>query len=238
MPTITRDELMAIPAPARTQTWNPIPHHEVYDQVDQVFRNMGVEVLNTRIDAHRSGMNVFVTHRLNVGGDSEKSIELGWRNSMNKTFALGFTSGTHIMVCSNLVFTGEWMDFRKHTSGLDTEIVMNMATKGINQVMTQAQTMVAWFDELREIPKNKTEIDLIFMQMLRRGVVPGAKMMDLINAYDEEVKRYGETLYTAYNCATQTFRDLSLPVITKKSTTLNNLIEMEIATPGVYTAAA
>ena len=229
MPTITKEELKSIPTPEPTKTWNPIPHIEVYDKINEVIKNMNVEVLNTRIDAHRSGKNVFVIHRLSVGGDDERSIEFGWRNSINKNFALGFTSGTHITVCSNLVFTGEWMDFRKHTSGLNCDIINDMTTRGINYVVGEAQNMLVWFDELRNTQTTKPQIDSIFIRMLKSGLVPGIKILNLMNAYDEEIDRYGENLYSLYNCATQTFRDLSLPVITKKSSELNKLIEMEMS---------
>jgi len=127
---ITTEELRAIPTPERTRTWNPIPHYEVLDQVNRVFRDRGITVLDTRVDAINEGVQAFVTHTLDIDGNNDKSFQVGWRNSINKSLSLGFTAGNTILVCSNMVFNGEWIDFRRHTSGLEIETVYQMALEG------------------------------------------------------------------------------------------------------------
>lgn len=222
---ISVDELRAIPAPERTTTWNPIPHYEVLDQVNKVFTDLGITVLDTRIDVNRLGNNAFVTHRMDKKSNDERFLQLGWRNSTNKTFSIGFTSGTHVIVCSNLVFSGQWMEFRKHTGNLNNDMVRQMALKGTRTTLLNSQKLALWHDEMKEIKRDRKDADHIFMEMVRKGVVAGRNILDLSNAYDEEVKRYGESLYTIYNCATQTFRNMSLPAIATRSEMLNRLME-------------
>lgn len=225
---ISEAELKAIPAPERTATWNPIPHGDVLDQVNKVFADLGVGVLNTRIDVNPLGSNAFVTHRLDAKANKERHLQLGWRNSTDKTFSIGFTSGTHVIVCSNLVFSGQWMEFRRHTGSLEMETIYEMALEGTQATITKSHRMALWHDELKIIKRDRKEADHLFMEMVRFGVVAGQNVLDLSNAYDEEVKRYGESLYTVYNCATQTFRHLSLPTIAERSNLLNTVIHNDM----------
>ena len=48
------------------------------------------------------------------------------------------------------------------------------------------------------------------------------------NGFDEERERYGENLYSIFNAATQTFRELTLPTISERSFLLNNLIRKDM----------
>jgi len=228
---ISLEELRAIPAPARTATWNPIPHHEIYNQVETLLtKQIGIDILDTRIDTDKTGNNVFVTHKLDfaVTEKQTKFPQLGWRNSTNKKLSLGFTSGTQIMVCSNLVFTGSWLEFKKHTSTLDMEVVNLMAIQGINHALNECVKMNSYHDSMQEYKRDRHHADHLFMEMLRVGVVSSRQILDLSNAYDEEKARYGENLYTIFNCATQTFRELTLPTISERSYLLNELVQKDM----------
>ena len=225
---ISLQELKAIPAPAPTSTWNPIPHYEIYQQVEKTLKEKtGVEIIDTRIDTDKNGGSVFVTHSLDLNVSdvvSKNHPQLGWRNSINKKLSLGFTSGTQIIVCSNLVFTGSWIEFKKHTHNLDLDIVQIMVLDGIINVLKSYEHINTFHNEMLEHERDRHHADHLFMQMLRVGVVSSRQLLDLSNAYDEEKERYGENLHTIFNCATQTFRELTLPTISERSGLLNDLI--------------
>lgn len=225
---ITKSELMQIDAPDPTETWNPIPHGEVMNQVDKVFQDMGVSVLNTQISIDDPGYNCFVTHRLDVGMTQSRHLEIGWRNSTNKRFSLGFTSGSRVMVCSNLVFSGSWYEYKRHVPSLEEQTVREMASKGLSRAITDAKAFASWHEHLKEIPCDQKEKDHIFMTMIKNKVIPGKKVMQLLNAYDEESMRYGSSLYTVYNCATQVFRGASLFSISERSSTLNDIMQQKV----------
>lgn len=225
---ITAEELRAIEAPAPTKTWNPIPHGQILNQVNTVLEKMGVSTLNTIIDIDKKGNNAFVTHTIESEDMSERQTQIGWRNSISKDFSLGFTSGTNVVVCSNLVFSGQWMEFKRHTNTLQLERVQEMALSGIHQTLNQSQELADWHDQMKEIKRSKKEADHIFMNMIRKQVIAANQTLNLVNAYDEEVQRYGESLYTIYNCATQTFRNTSLPNIEWRSKKLNELMTNNI----------
>ncbi len=236
---ITMDELKAIPSPTPTKTWNPIPHHEIATTVENQLAKFGIGIADSKIDADPTGNNVFVTHSLDFGTKYTEGIpQFGWRNSINKKLSLGFTSGTCIIVCSNLVFNGSWLEFKKHTSTLEEDTIIDMTLKGIKHVAKESQVNESWYEELKLYECDNYYADHMFMQMLRTGVVSSRQVLDLSNAFDEERKRYGDNLYTIYNSATQTFRELTLPTISQKSLLLNRMIKKEQETFEVEAIAA
>lgn len=225
---IELDELRKIETPERTKTWNPIAHISVYEEVEKSLANLGIKTIDTIIDTNKKGTNAFVTHRIDLGDaelNGERYPELGWRNSIDKKLSLGFTSGATVIVCSNLVFSGSWLDFRKHNKFLNEYSVREMANSGISQMIKNTYKWNSWHETLKQIPSSKEHTDHLFMCMLKEGAVSSNQILDLVNAYDEESKRYGESLYTAFNCASQTFRELSLPTISSRSAILNKIIE-------------
>lgn len=233
MPSITIEEMKNIPAPIHTKTWKPVPHHEVMGQVEKALSTVGISILDTRIDADKAGTNVFVTHKLNFDFDEEVMKhgghpQIGWRNSHNKKFSLGFTCGKHITVCSNLVFNGTWMEFQKHDVNMNEHIISAMTFKGTSHVIQETYKSITFEQQMLSEARGKHHADHLFMEMLRTGVVSSKQIMDLSNGFDEERERYGENLYSIFNAATQTFRELTLPTISERSFLLNNLIRKDM----------
>ena len=64
---IDLDQLKAIETPEKTKTWNPIPHIEVYNEVERCLQNLGITTISTIIDTNNTGTNAFFTHKLDLG---------------------------------------------------------------------------------------------------------------------------------------------------------------------------
>ena len=224
MKRLSVDELRQIPAPEATKTWRPVSHETVHEQVNRVFQDLGLVVTKTTADVGRNGASAFVTYGVDIPGRSHSGVELGWRNSTDKSIALGFTAGVSVYVCSNMVFRGDWIRFRKHTSGLTEDEVYSLASYGVNMALESYQDLDDWHEKMSLIEMSRKAADSFFMRLLRKGAVSSSKMLQLVNAWDEECPRYGETLYTAYQCATQTFRDQTLPAISRKSQALHSVV--------------
>jgi len=229
---ISENELRAIPAPTPTKSWNPIPHSDILNQVQTCCKEIGIEIIESKFDTNKTGSNVFVTHKLDFGFETDKLErypELGWRNSVSKQLSLGFTAGLTIIVCSNLVFSGSWVDFRKHYHSLNELTVKEMALTGISEAMKKTTRLGNTHDKMKELPRDKFHKDYLFMEFLRNGVISSRQILDLSNAYDEEKTRYGENLYTIFNCATQCFRELALQTVSERSSKLNEIIDIDMA---------
>ena len=49
-------------------------------------------------------------------------VSIGFRNSYNKSISAGFCAGSRVIVCSNLMFTGDIVRIRRHTRNILTDI--------------------------------------------------------------------------------------------------------------------
>ncbi|MBO4344710.1 MAG: DUF932 domain-containing protein [Victivallales bacterium] len=116
---VSRDELAAIPTPARTATWHPVPHIEVVEAVETAIRDGGYLIDGECFGLARDSQKMFGVITLARRGNPEWTYAVGVRNSHDQSFAAGVCCGVSVLVCSNLCFGGEHVLKRRHTSGID-----------------------------------------------------------------------------------------------------------------------
>tara|TARA_B100001250_G_scaffold412266_1_gene443030 strand:+ start:5428 stop:6147 length:720 start_codon:yes stop_codon:yes gene_type:complete len=112
--------LRSIPLPKKTNTYFPISHFEI---IKKINRQAPIHwVLNDyNIRLSKNGKKIFGTIDYCVAGHNNL-ISIGFRNSYDKSISVGLCAGSRIIVCSNLMFTGEIIRFRKHTLNLSRDI--------------------------------------------------------------------------------------------------------------------
>src|ERR1035441_5030959 len=122
---VSEAEVRMIESPEYTDTWVPIAHKILIDEVDTALKEMSLEVDSTsrQFGIQRDGGQMFgVYHLVNhdstmidSAGKPMYSLALGLRNSVDKSLAAGILFGARIFVCDNLSFVGEKSIARKHT---------------------------------------------------------------------------------------------------------------------------
>lgn len=116
---IDREALASVPTPDPTDTWRPVPHSQVLDIVESRLEASGFEVLGRDLGVAKDGLRFFGTLDISacvLNGDSGGvRLAVGVRNSHDKKFCQGMTGGTRVLVCDNLMFTGDIVVTRRHT---------------------------------------------------------------------------------------------------------------------------
>jgi hypothetical protein len=104
---ITREELAALPVPAATETFKPIPHVEIVNALIETlgFRHIGV--VRDEYAATPDGMKMFGVMDLEAGFTGCR-FSLGLRNSNDRSMRLALTVGYRTFVCDNLAFQGDF----------------------------------------------------------------------------------------------------------------------------------
>lgn len=111
-----RRQVIDVPTPHPTHTWNPIPHIELVNHVEATIRSNGLVVGNQAHSLSHDGMRYFGLMEIQRRNeDQDYCWVLGLRNSHDKTFPAGITAGASVFVCDNLSFSGEVKLARKHT---------------------------------------------------------------------------------------------------------------------------
>jgi hypothetical protein len=221
---VSEQEVRAVPRVEGTATWNPVPHDAVIDSIESAIGRQGLGIMQKRFELSNSGGNMFASYRLDQGLSGAK-WELGFRNSIEKKFAVGITAGTFTIVCSNLVFTGDFVEFRRHTKGLDMDELRMIADRAIFSTIGRMQKLEAWQLRLKGISLPERDMQCLTFQALERGAFPGGKFSRFLEAYQDEASRNGDSLYAFHGAVTQTIRDQSLTQISQRSRTLNSLVD-------------
>ena len=98
------EEVRAVSTPRSTNSWCPIPHHQL---ISTVQKTLAATQLRLGTQAHslsHEGQRYFglmEIHGRQTGGDY--CWVLGLRNSHDKTFPAGIAAGASVFVCDNLV---------------------------------------------------------------------------------------------------------------------------------------
>jgi len=172
---IDRAELNVIEAPPSTQTWYPLKHTDVLDTVCQTLDGAGFGVESTQLSVARDNARFFGTLRLSNRVNDIASIAVGIRNSVDKSFPIGFCVGTRVFVCDNLAFRSEIVIARKHTRHGQTRFneAVAKAVQGLHQYQAaeevRIQQLQAW--ELSEDAANSLilrsfEASIVSMRLL------------------------------------------------------------------------
>lgn len=175
-----------------------------------------MHVKQERFAVTEDGMKMFGT--FDIRSDlANIDLSIGIRNSHNKTMSLGMVAGYRVVVCSNMMFSGDFEPiFRKHTSGLylrDVLIIgLEKMVKLIDPVRTSIQTMQDTFI-------HNAEAKEIILDALFKGVIPKHLLEPIYNYYfvpeqayetPSEIEAFtGHTLWSMSNAFTSSIKMLN-----------------------------
>jgi len=138
---VTEAEVINVPAVPFTETFRPVHHREVISVMRESIHNTGLEIVSSQYTLARDGMQFFAVWDLSEG-NGEMCWSIGIRNSMDKSLALGVVSGTRVFVCSNLAFSGEFVEFRKHTKGLTQDELEFLAFRSTRKIIHNLRMVI------------------------------------------------------------------------------------------------
>jgi Domain of unknown function (DUF932) len=124
----TRPQLLAIPAPASTPTWRPIPHGDLVDALDRQLRVRGITITAEQFAIQRDGARLFAVLDLSLERTEEFCASIGIRTANDRSLALEIAVGVRVFVCDNLTFAGDLIALkRKHTARFDLNADLSRA---------------------------------------------------------------------------------------------------------------
>lgn len=118
---VSRSDLKDVLTPAPTATHKPVPHIQIAELICYEAQRRGYAIQNEEYGLNPAKTKMFGVLRFHPEGHPEYSRALGFRNSHDKSLAVGLTSGLSVLICDNLCFGGETTIHRKHTSGIEIE---------------------------------------------------------------------------------------------------------------------
>ncbi len=146
----TIDQIREIPVPDKTETFYPTPHESVINMVQDISNGFlsakGYTFQKNTFGLARKGQRLFGMLTFKNGSDTQE-LAIAYRQGYDKTLPYAIAIGTSVMVCSNLMLTGEIVVAKKHTkNGWDaiqdaTISALKNAPKTFDQLLKDSETM-------------------------------------------------------------------------------------------------
>jgi hypothetical protein len=129
----TVDEVMAHRAPPPEGRWFPVSHGRVLTIVKESLRESGFNVTKEQFGLSHEARRFFGVLDLEAKLADGVTLAVGVRNSVDKSFPIGFAAGNRVFCCDNLAFRSELMLRRKHTRNGESRFVTDIAS-GVMQL--------------------------------------------------------------------------------------------------------
>ena len=115
-------DLAYIKTPDRTETYIPVSHQELVTKIKQAGVNhYKSDPMDTKLEVNYRGQQMFGSMTF-FDPDNTLRRSIGFRNSYDKTLPIGVCGGASVVVCSNLMFTGDVIKMRKHTQNVEEDL--------------------------------------------------------------------------------------------------------------------
>lgn len=139
--TVDFNGLSSVPTPDATDTWQPVPHHEIMTTAINQAKSRNLEIDELKysvVDVYKKKVkqpyqDMFAQMYMKSTNGVYRNM-LGIRNSHNQKYGASACSGGSVIVCSNGMFTAEHMISVQHRPNVRkkfTDAISNMFDKVI-----------------------------------------------------------------------------------------------------------
>ena len=199
----TRYDLAQIATPEGTVSWKPVPHITIAELVTAGAEERGYRITREEYGLNPAGTKMFGVLRFHPEGHPEYSRALGFRNSHDKSMAVGLTAGLSVLVCDNMCFGGETVIHRKHTTGIEIEALVNHAFGHLEYQFIRLEENV---EEMKRKHITVTSAKLITVKAAETGAINSSDIIPVLREFTEPAHEEFKprTRWSLYNAFTET----------------------------------
>jgi len=219
---VTESEVFSVPAVPFSKTFHPVHHRDLILAVKEGVQAVGLEIVQSQYVLAADGNRMFAVYDLSQR-NSELCWSIGIRNSMNKSMSLGITAGTKVFVCENLCFSGDFLAFRRHTSGLDIDELAFLAYRSMRSMIPRLKALEAWQLGLRNYALPDNHLKILLVEIMTNNVIPPSKFHQFVDLYSNTYR--DNSLWSFHESATEVLRESNLMTLPGKNKMLNQVLD-------------
>ena len=202
---VDREALEKVATPEATETYQPISHGSLVDRVIESMTRRGFSVDSEEYGLSRDGARLFgvlgISHPA-LAQDGQYALQLGLRNSHDKSFPAAGLLGSRVFVCDNLAFSGEVQFKRKHTPNLGRDLP-GVVDRAVEKIIDMRQWQERRIEAYRRTELTEPKVHDIVVRALDRGIVPVTKVPALLSewrkpSFDQFQERTAWSLFNAF----------------------------------------
>ncbi len=201
-------DLQSIPLPAETRSFKPVGHYDLAVKIAQVASELLREFTlhNSQYGVARDGAQLFGVHTFK-NANEELGLSIAFRNSLDKSLALGLAFGAQVMACSNLALTGSIVKIRKHTTNVHTDLE-EMILTGVYRARTSFISAVDEAAKMKRIEIDDNGAYRALGHLFGHKVLSPRQMPIALKEWDHPSHDEFEprTLWSLYNATTEALK--------------------------------
>lgn len=226
-PNATRLELETIPTPDHTQTWYPIPHSYVIDQVERSLESSGMAITASAFEVSHESLRMFGILQLE-SESTEYSLLLGVRNSHDKSFPGAIVLGSQVTVCSNLIFSGEIRITRKHTRFISRDFP-GLVSRAVGQLHDKKIETAKRFEVYKDTTIEPTQVNDLVIAGLDNRVYGGTRIPTILSEFrnptHSEFENNGLSVWRYFNAVTESLKGMNANTLVNRGERLHGILD-------------
>lgn len=222
---ITEAKVCSVPQPEFTKSWHPYSHAAVIEATAMAVKQHNLKVDEKTYSLGKHGANMFGLWT--VGKTNGKSNAIAFRNSMDKSLSIGYSSFLTVIVCTNQITHAKWFVLRKHTSGLTVAQLSNLAVDAIGDVVKDFNVLDNWHEGLKEYKLEKRRMEQLTVRAMREGILAPTKFREfdgLLFGDKDQEPTYDKSLHGFHGALTQVIRDHNLHTVNYENQRITDLV--------------
>jgi hypothetical protein len=204
---IVRRELLELPVPPCTDTFQPIPHHKLVESLEESLAYRHIRIIKEEFAISNDGMKLFGLLELNATFEDVR-FSIGIRNSNDKSMRLGMVAGYRVQVCSNMMFSGEFNPLlAKHTKGFALDESVSI---GVDRIQRGFQPLKESIQQKRATEIADDDARLLIYQAFMAEKFPITLIKTVHQNYFEPPHQEFQTrtFWSLENAFTESFKEL------------------------------
>ncbi len=239
--TVEEDELRACRAPPPEGRWYPISHGRVLDTVKGTLTASGYTIRSQKLALTKGESRFFGVLDLATTLYSEVTLAVGIRNSVDKTFPMGFAAGSRVFCCDNLAFRSELMVKRKHTRFGEQRFVAAIAG-AVTSLTHFREVEAARIKRMMYQDLTDDQADALILRAFEKGIVTAPFLPRVIRewrtpSFEEFEPRTAWSLLNAFTTVLGERAERRPQAYTVQTMRLNALLGPKDASQGQFAQA-
>lgn len=227
----SESEVMSVPQGEFTKTFKPISHGHLLKVLQTAVVMNGLEIVTKDYSLNKNGKRMFGVWSFDAGNGGMR-WSMGFRNSVDKSTAIGICAGVTVTVCGNMMLSGDFTAFRKHTSGLDDDELIHLGAEAVGGAIIDMTKLHQWQEGLHEIWIPARERKSFVYDLIKEGVISPTEWKYYHDCLDIELDiRRGKPLdgthsmFNLHGAATRLLRDGNLLLTHKRLASLKGVCD-------------